>query len=355
MPNRTPTHLNVLVPFWGLAGGVIKILDYAAHGVDLGLTVTLWAPPLPDEDHVIHQLPVARRMIDESAVVIKPLSELDLRSADDGSEVDGALGHVTLFTEPTHHQLIERAITAPLGSRLCHLIQGTRHANPLWQDGMNYRLLHRPMTRIAVTPQVYDAISPLVNQRFATTTILEGHAADYFAGRPNPGAISGSASTSARPLRVLYMTWKSDLGDRVASLLKDDPRVTFIAIRSETAWPALRNRYHGADVLVCSPGPEEGFYLPGLEAMAADVAVVSSVVGGNATYLRNDANALVVPYDDAAAHAAALLRLAEQPDMRSELIRQGRETVGDFTLDRERSEFKAVLDTLASPVAQPLS
>lgn len=343
MSETAPTNLSVLVPFWGLAGGVIKILDYAAHGVDLGLAVTVWAPPLPEADHPIHQLPVARRLIDDPAVDIALLDELDLRDR-------AGVGHVALFTEPTHHRLIERAIDRPLGATLCHLVQGTRHANPLWQDGVNYRLLHRPMTRIAVTPQVFDAISPLVNQRFSLTTIVEGHAAEYFSGRPSRDTLE---TQTARPLRVLYTTWKSDLGDRVAELLANDERFAFIAVRSETSWPALRNRYHGADVLLCAPGPEEGFYLPGLEAMAAEVAVVSAVVGGNATYLHDGENALVVGYDDAEQHRAALVRLAENPSLRQTLVATGRETIARHSLVRERADFKSVLaNTQRSEPAQ---
>ncbi len=334
-----PTHLHVLIPFWGLAGGVIKILDYAAHGRDLGIGVTLWAPKIPDSTAPIHQLPAARRLLDDSEILVRSLSNLNLRTVSDD--------HVVLFTEPTHHRLIEDAIDQPLGARLCHLIQGTRHGNPEWQNGENYRLLHRPMSRIAVTPQVVDAISPHVNSRYGLATILEGHAVEYFSGRPHPSLTVGAAAEHPpQRLRVLYTTWKSDLGDRVAAALAGDDVFAWIPVRTEMTWPALRNRYHGSDVLLCTPGPEEGFYLPGLEAMAARVAVISSIVGGNASYLVPDVNALVASYDDVDEHVAALKRLASDPFLRNNLVQAGNETIQRHTLRRERDEFMAVLGSL---------
>ena len=331
-----PERLHVLVPFWGLAGGVIKILDYAAHGLDLGVDVTLWAPPVPTPEHGIHELPVARRLLSTPAVQVRDLDHLDLRTS-----VEGA---VTLFTEPTHHALIEQAIDKPLGASLIHLVQGTRHANALWMDGMNYRLLHRPMTRIAVTPQVFDAISPIVNDRYDLITIIEGHDAEFFGSRPS--AVRAPDSTTT-PLRVLYATWKSPLGDMVAAQLRGDPRFAFTALRNETTWPALRNRYHAADVFLCAPGPQEGLYLPGLEAMAAEVAVVSALVGGNEVYLEREKNCLVAPFNDAHAHRDALVRLADDPALRERLVAAGRITIGGHTLSRERTEFKAVLELLS--------
>lgn len=330
-----PDELHVLIPFWGLAGGVIKILDYAAHGADLGIAVTLWAPPVPNGGEPILTLPVARRLLDDPGVVVESLNALDLPP--DPSRV-------VLFTEPTHHDLIEAAISESLGENLFHLVQGTRHANPSWQDGLNYRLLHRPMHRIAVTPQVFDAITPVANDRYPVTTILEGHNAAWFSGRPQ---VSNAAPTRRHPQRVLYTTWKSDIGDRVATMLAKDPRFAFIAIRREIGWQSLRNRYHGADIFLCAPGPEEGFYLPGLEAMAAGAVVVSAAVGGNRAYLRPAENAVLADYDDSLSHVDALIRIAEDPALRSLLIAGGYRTVDDHTLARECTEFAELLKSRA--------
>lgn len=332
-----PPAIDVLVPFWGLAGGVIKILDYAEHAAELGLRTTIWAPPVPtapsDPSNPIASLPVFQRLISHEQVTIRLVDELALDARS-----------VVLFTEPAHHCLIERASPKAIGERLIHLVQGTRHATPTWNDGLNYRLLHRPMTRIAVSEQVAEAITPLVNDRYPTHTIVEGHDAEFFSGRP-------AASKRQLPrLRVLYTTWKSDLGDRVAAAATDDDELAFIAIRSAMGWPALRNRYHGADVLLCAPGPEEGFYLPGLEAMAAGVAVITSLVGGNAAYVRTGENALVAPYDDVDAHLASLRQLRNNDALRELLVAGGYETIAAHRLTRERAAFSSVLESLMTPM-----
>ena len=333
-----PPSIDVLVPFWGMAGGVIKILDYADHAAQLGIATTLWAPPMPPADSPVHSQPALQRLLANDRVTLRPLDEFAIDA-----------NATVLFTEPTHHLLIERASPASLGARLVHLVQGTRHANPSWNDGLNYRLLHRPMTRIAVTAQVMAAISPLVDPRYPVHTIVEGHDCAYF---ENPTSTDPPGETNA-PLRVLYATWKSDLGDRVAEAVNAKPAVdgrpiAFIAIRSTLGWPALRNRYRGADVLLCSPGPEEGFYLPGLEAMAAGLAVVTADVGGNAAYLRPDQNALVVGHDDVDAHVAAIERLRVEPLLRDRLIAGGFDTIGAHTLERERAEFGDVLAAIGT-------
>lgn len=330
-----PPRVDVLVPFWGLAGGVIKVLDYADHATQLGIDVFLWAPPVPDSSDLAMTLPVVERLLNSNRVTIRPIEELALTPES-----------MVLFTEVGHHTLIERATREPLGANLIHLVQGTRHANPLWNDGLNYRLLHRPMTRIAVTDVVAEALAPIVNTEHRTVTIREGHDWPYFTGRPAPRDVAVT-----RPIRLLYTTWKSDLGERIAERITNsnaDQAIACIGVTTELGWPTLRNRYHGADVFVCTPGPEEGFYLPGLEAMAAGVAVVTALVGGNADYVRADQNALVVPYDDVDAHVDAIERLANDPALIARLVDAGSQTVLDHTLGNEREAFADLLGALGA-------
>lgn len=327
-----PSTLHVLVPFWGLAGGVIKMLDYANHAITAGVRqVVVWAPPTPADDEPIMGLPVVGRLFNSARVDIRPIDDL----RDDSAEP------WVLFTEPTHHPLIENRFDAPLRHRLIHLVQGTRHANPAWSDGRNYRLLHRPMSRIAVSDQVATAITPALNTRFPMHTIIEGHDVEFFAA----GALDRGGRRSA--FRVLYTTWKSDLGDRVAEALTDEPLISFDAIRGECGWPELRSRYHSADVFLCSPGPEEGFYLPGLEAMAAGCAVLTAFVGGNEAYAIAGENVAQAQFDDAESHAQALRGLLTNPTLRNALVAGGLRTADAHTLNREAHEFGVFLAELA--------
>ena len=333
----TSTHrrVHVLVPFWGLAGGVIKILDYANHAVTLGKKTTLWAPPLPPHDDLVYSLPVLSQLLSNDLLTVAKHDQFDMSHAAIGDD------DVVLFTDPTDHERIERATAQFLGPRLIHLIQGTRHGNPRWQEGRNVRLLHLPMSRIAVSEQVTNAIRPFTDSTFPVHTIPEGHDCEYFAGRPMvPNATPGHT------LRVLYMTWKSDLGNRVAEALAGDDRFRFIAVHTQLGWPTLRNRYHGADIFLAAPGPEEGFYLPGIEAMAAGLAMITSVVGGNASYVEDGLNAFVVGYDDVSAHVDALHSLANDPELRRVLVAGGAATAKNRTLDSERDGFAQLLNTL---------
>lgn len=329
-----PRLLHVLVPFWGMAGGVIKVLDYASHASNAGIDVRIWAPALPPPTAAVCSLPVFD--------ALGRASNVEFRRIDDVS-FDGAPDPWVLFTEPAHHALIEQNAEGSLGQHIIHLIQGTRHANPSWNGGLHYRLLHRPMTRIAVTEQVAEAIRPHVNTRFALHVIREGHDIAYFRdGAPDRTPHGG-------PLRVLYTNWKSDLGDRVAHALTDNAALVFDAISTECTWDELRRRYHAADIFMCTPGPEEGFYLPGLEAMAAGCVVVSAFVGGNEAYLIDGVNCIRTPHDDAHAHAVALAGLASDRSRHSPLIAAGSQTITDHTLERERDEFINHLRRLSLP------
>ena len=320
--------LHVLVPFWGLAGGVIKVLDYAEHGHHGGFEVTLWATTPGTSDPLVTSLPVMERLL-AAGVTYRPLDEL--------SEIDLGEQDRLLFTEPAHAAIVDR-MGAP-AERLIHLVQGTRHATPTWNNGLHYRLLHRPFVRIAVSEQVRSAIAPHVHKALPLHLVPEGHDIDYF-------TLDRSAMNTGTPLRVLYSTWKSDLGDAVEKLC-DPTEVVFTAMRSAQSWPSLRNYYRAADIFLAAPGPEEGFYLPGLEAMAAQCAVVMALVGGNEAYATPGHNMITASFDDATEHAAAISQLAGDTDLRAALLAAGLQTAQGRRLEHERN---AALRILRSPL-----
>lgn len=75
------------------------------------------------------------------------------------------------------------------------------------------------------------------------------------------------------------------------------------------------------------PSLDEGFGLSGMEAQAAGVPVVASNVGGIPTYVVHEKTGLLVPPNDSAALAAALIRVLKNPDYAKELSGQAREFV----------------------------
>jgi len=317
--------LHVLVPFWGLAGGVIKVLDYAEHGVHAGFDVTLWGPDTGADDPLVTSLPVMERLT-AAAVTHRPLAHFAGATLTREDRV--------LFTEPAHGIIVDKAGVRP--DQVVHLVQGTRHATPTWNNGLNYRLLHRPFVRIAVSAQVHSAVSAHVNPALPLHLVAEGHDVDYFSFVRTHG--------DTGRVRVLYSTWKSDLGDRVAALCQDDG-IDFAAMRSPQSWPQLRAHYWEADIFLAAPGPEEGFYLPGLEAMAAQCALVMALVGGNEAYARPEHNMIECAFDDAEGHAQAIRRLATSPEQRRDLTAAGAVSATEHQLDSEReTAMKILLD-----------
>jgi len=93
--------------------------------------------------------------------------------------------------------------------------------------------------------------------------------------------------------------------------------------------------YREHDVMAFTSTWREPFGLTHLEAMASGTPVVSTAVGGQAAFLRDGENALVVPPGDDARLAAALGTLIDSPPLARRLALGGRRTVEEsFTLDR---------------------
>ncbi len=97
---------------------------------------------------------------------------------------------------------------------------------------------------------------------------------------------------------------------------------------------ALRSVYAAADVVVFPVRWNEPFGLVPLEAMGVGRPVVTTARGGTAEFVRDGANALVFPADDAAALARCVERLARDETLRSRLREEGRRTAAQYTVAR---------------------
>ena len=100
--------------------------------------------------------------------------------------------------------------------------------------------------------------------------------------------------------------------------------------------PAL---YGAMDVAVLT-SLAEGTPVAVIEAMAAGRPVVATDVGGVGAVVDDGENVFLVPSGDAEALAAAILRLLEDPTLRSEMGAKGRDAVVErFSADRMASEL----------------
>jgi hypothetical protein len=319
----------VVIPSFRPVGGIVKMLDYAGHALDLGRRVAICCP-----QPYRPGLPL---------FAIERFSRLA-----PGGQVEHVAGFafgveppdLVLFTWPEDYGEIAARLaggTAP--DRVVHLVQNVRHANPAWLDGQATRLLTRPLSRIMVSRETLDACLPYLNPHSLTRVIPLGHAWEYFAKRRRGGL--------PRTINVGFTTWKSSVGEAVEQALAGDRRFRFRSIREAVSWKTLRRLYHWADVMLGTPGPEEGFYLVGLEALAAGALLIVADGVGNRAYCRWGENCLPAELESPSSYVEALERVAGMgPAEILSMRRAGYAVLGQHTLAEERRRFGEFLGEL---------
>ena len=322
-------RIYFLTPTFRPVGGVVKIFDYVNHASTLGLEPVICCPEPFKEGLPLFRISRFSGISPELGFKFADLEKVSVGPHD-----------LAFVSWPTHYEIL-----GPRLSRWTHheqvicIVQNVRWANPTFTNGYAIRLLSRPMARIMTNDLVLEAVKPYLNPTSMTEVILLGNDSGYFAKERTGGLGS--------PIRVGYTTWKSEVGDEVASVLSDSSGFQFRAIRNPVGWEELRELYHWADVFLATPLVEEGFYMPGLEAMAAGAVVISSDAGGNKVYCDFGNNCLRVGLDDAAGYVEALEALKmESPEEIDRLRRGGYETVMRFTLEPEKERFGWFLERL---------
>ena len=109
--------------------------------------------------------------------------------------------------------------------------------------------------------------------------------------------------------------------DARARRLRIQSAVHFLGYRSD-----VEVIYAALDVMVM-PSHHEGFGIAFIEAMAMDVPVVGTRIVGSVDAVEDDITGLLVPPDDPAALAAAILRLFDDPKLRRRLVDEARRRV----------------------------
>jgi glycosyltransferase involved in cell wall biosynthesis len=118
--------------------------------------------------------------------------------------------------------------------------------------------------------------------------------------------------------------------EQVARELGVHDRLSFVMVtRAE-----LRDRYAGADVCVFPTEWPEPFGLVPLEAMACGTPVVATGSGGSGEFLLHETNCLRIPIADPSALAAAVRRLADDPELRRRRVTAGFAAATELSVDR---------------------
>ncbi len=106
-----------------------------------------------------------------------------------------------------------------------------------------------------------------------------------------------------------------------------------------TVGPALRRA-----TVVVIPSRVEGFSLVAAEAMACGAPVVATRCGVE-EYLRDGENGLLVPVENPAALARAIVRVLKEPELRQLIAKAGRETASQFDARAIARRYEQVLAT----------
>ena len=222
-----------------------------------------------------------------------------------------------------------------------NLIQHVRHAH----EGTElFRYLHERAIRICVSQEVADAIAATGRTNGPVLTIPNGIDVAPFV----PAEGGSPAGFETRRHAVTIIGYKSPELARALSERMDAQRIvhrlitefierdTFLALLSESR------------VAVCLPRPEEGFYLPALEAMASGCLVVTLDCIGNRGFCRHEHNCMVAESSPESLFRLTKRVLAMSAPERRRMHRRARDTAVEHSLEAERVRFHAILDEVDS-------
>ena len=114
----------------------------------------------------------------------------------------------------------------------------------------------------------------------------------------------------------------------------------------------FRERHRFLDILkrstiaVCCPDPEEGFYLPALEAMALGCIVVTNDCIGNRSFCFHEHNCMIAERSVESLVSTTMRVLTMDRVEREKLLLGARASAGNHSLDSERVRFQAVLQDI---------
>jgi glycosyltransferase involved in cell wall biosynthesis len=209
-------------------------------------------------------------------------------------------------------------------------------------------------------------LTRLLRERFGTTPTEVVYAIDHTVHRPS------AVQKPGRPLRVglvgpYQISWKDLATGFEACRLAHLAGLPLVLVRATNSRPAAAEMdtpfpvewhqqlppqrmgefYRSLDVFLgTSSGPEEGFFLPAIEAMANGVPTVLTDIPcfrGHGDGRGDDRFALFVPPRDPAAMAEALVVAGTMPEVRTTLRTEGIRLAARYHPDRHGEQLAAAL------------
>lgn len=237
-----------------------------------------------------------------------------------------------LFLAGTDWRSLSGSDRANFPKPIINLIQHPRHA----EAGSELRgyLKHRAV-RICVSGEVADAINATGEVNGPVFAIPNG--IDLHAIPETP---------SQRKIDILISGFKApELAHEVHRALKEKvPNIRCLTERVPRAEYLVH--LNSARIAVVLPRPDEGFFLPALEAMACGTIVVCPDCVGNRGFCQDEVNCFRPDYDGDAVVAAALAAFSLAEDRHQEMRARAAETVRRHSLAAERESFLRILATL---------
>jgi len=215
------------------------------------------------------------------------------------------------------------------------------------------RVLARVDACIVLSTSLREAAQPFVQHARRLEVIGPGIDLDRFdPSSVDPALVRRLRASASRVVgtvaRLAEQKGIDTLLDAIPRLLEAEPNTRVLVVGDGPSRAALEARaqrlhiasavhflgyradveaiYAALDVLVM-PSRHEGFGIAFIEAMAMGVPVVGTRVVGSVDAVEHDVTGLLVPPDDPAALATAVLRLLEDPELRGRIAAEAQRRV----------------------------
>ena len=217
-----------------------------------------------------------------------------------------------------------------------NLVQGVRHAH----EGTElHGYLSRRAIRICVSQEVADAVSATGRTNGPVLTIPNATDITPF----EPDAEGLPTGYEVRKQSIAIVGYKSPWLARVLSERLDAEGIRHVHLTEFLDRSAFLALLGETRIAVCLPWPEEGFYLPALEAMASGCLVVTMDCIGNRGFCHHDENCVIAAPEPDSLFQATKRALAMSAAERAGMHRAARNTVAERSLALERRCFHAIL------------